>query len=326
MPFRIRVSLAILLGLLTLFFVGPLITPVRPLSNIVPIADLTDEDSQFVSVKDIEIHYKSFGNPDSDPVYLLLHGFGAHSYTWHELTSSLAERSYVIAFDRPAFGFTERPLKEDFNGFNPYTQEAQLELIKGLMDALSIEQALFIGHSAGARISVEFALAHPDKVTGLVLLDAAIYNSGARTGLGRLLLFTPQMNRMGPLFMRQFAGEPGLKVLRASWANPDALDDETLEAYQKPLQAADWDKALWELTKASSAPQFIPDLPTITQPALILTGLEDKTVPPELSKRLDADLPNSTYAEYEACGHVPQEECPIAVLETLQSWLNDQNF
>ncbi len=326
MPFRIRVSLAILLGLLTLLFVGPLITPVRPLSDTVPIRDLADNSSQFIEIDGLDIHYKTMGDPAADQVFLLLHGFGAHSYTWHELMPNLADRGYVIAYDRPAFGLTERPLREDWDDFNPYAPDSQLDILDNLLVSLSVEKAVLIGHSTGARLGTEFALQNPAKVAGLILIDAAIYNSGGRNGLTRLLFSTPQMNRIGPLLMRQFGGKPGLDVLRASWANPEAIDEETLKAYQKPLQVSDWDKALWEHSKASQAATLINDLPRLSQDTLVLTGLEDNTVAPELSKRLSEEIPNTSYKAYEACGHVPHEECPEKVLETINNWLDEQIF
>ena len=98
----------------------------------------------------------------------------------------------MVAFDRPAFGLTERPMPGDFpNGVNPYTADAQADLTVGLMDELGIEQAVLVGNSAGGTIAAHTALRYPERVKALVLVDAAIYGGGGSPSWARPLLTTP---------------------------------------------------------------------------------------------------------------------------------------
>ena len=326
MPFRIKISLAVLLSLLTLLIIGTLITTVRPLENTVDSESLADADSQFIDLRDLKVHYKTAGDPNSETSFILLHGFGSSLYTWHELMPVLAERAYVVAFDRIAFGLTERPLKEDWTGKSPYSQAAQREQLLELMNALGIDKAVLIGHSSGAALAAEFALERPEKVEALLLFDPAVYRTGGAPAWTKFLLNTPQMNRIGPLLMRQFGGEPGLNFLKAAWADPDKLTDADMAAYQRPLSIHDWDKALWELSKANQNSNLAKRLAELRPPVLILSGEEDKVVPLELSQRLAADLDTATLISFERCGHVPQEECPEEripeLLERLDKTLN----
>ena len=322
MPFRIKLTLVLLLSLLTLLLVAPLFTPVRPLPDTVTETALADPDSRFIRVNDLNVHYKtsSLSSPE-EPAFVLLHGFGASTYSWSRVLDEFGTLGRTVAFDRPAFGLTERPL--EWTGENPYSFQAQVNLSVGLMNELDIGRAVLVGNSAGAAVAVGVARDHPERVAGLILIDAAIY--AQRSGLATLLNRTPQMNRVGPLLMRQMSGEPGLEVLRSAWSDPEKLDEATVEAYRTPLQANDWDKALWEASRAQT-PRLEPVLPTLNMPALVITGQDDTIIPPEQSERLANDLPNATFAAFESCGHVPQEECPAPLMDVVRTWLIDEGL
>lgn len=321
MPFRLKVSIVILCSLLGLLLIGPLIIPIAPLRDTVPPRQLADPDSRFVTVDGVELHYKTAGDPGSPTAFVLLHGFGSSTYSWRVVMEGLAQYGFVVAFDRPAFGLSERPMPGEWQGQNPYSPEAQVELTVGLMDALGLERAVLIGHSSGGAVALQGALEHPERVSALVLVDPAVYRGGGPPAWSRWLLYTPQMGRLGPLLMRQLAGEPGQGFLEAAWSDPQKIDEATREAYRKPLQVENWDRALWELSKASRAPQLAGRLSEVGVPALVLYGADDQIVPPALSERLASELPEARAAALPNCGHVPQEECPEDFLAQLEPWL-----
>ncbi len=323
MPFRLKISLALFLAIILSVLLVPLFVPIPPLPNTVSEKDLADSDSQFIDIGDLTVHYKTASNtpPDASLTFILLHGFGSSLFTWHEVIEELGVYGKVIAFDRPAFGLTERPLHGSWQE-NPYTPQAQVKLLLGLMDSLGIDKAILVGNSAGGALAAQVALQHPERVTGLVLVDAAILKGGGAPAWSKPLLYTPQMNRMGPFVMRQIAGEPGENFIKSTWNNPDNLTEATLEGYQKPLQANHWDKALWELTKASRWVRLEPDLGKIQIPTLVISGAGDKIVPPTQSEKVSQLIPNAQFALFDSCGHVPQEECPVPFVETLATWLS----
>jgi len=314
-----RILLILVAVLLVAVLVGPFLVPVPPLEGTVPPEQLADPDSQFVEVNGLNVHYKTAGQ--GEPVLVLLHGFAASLFSWREVIGPLAENATVIAFDRPAFGLTERPMPGEWQGQNPYSPEAQVALTVGLLDDLGVEKAVLVGNSAGGTVATLTALAHPERVEALVLVDPAIYSGGGAPSLLRPLLRTPQMRHLGPLFARAIR-DWGDDFGRSAWHDPSKLTDEIWEGYKKPLQVDNWDRALWEFTVASHASQLEERLDELDLPVLVITGDDDRIVPTEQSIRLAAELPNAELVVIPECGHVPHEECPEAFFQAVTAFLS----
>jgi pimeloyl-ACP methyl ester carboxylesterase len=344
MPFRIRVSLWILAFFASLIVIGPLVVPIPPLTGLQPARALAWPTSSWLATPDLLVHAEVFaagaalriddegGDPDAlraadvagtTVTFALLHGFGASSRSWEETLPWLSERGLAVAYDRPAFGLTDRPMPP-FAAGNPYGPGAQVDTAIAVLDALGAERAVLFGHSAGGSIALATALAHPDRVAGLVLIAPAVYEGGGAPGWSRPLLFTPQLQRIGPVILRGLGGEQGTAFLRSSWADPARIPDATWEAYRRPLQVEGWDAALWELVKASRESDLTARLAAVQVPVLIVTGLQDAIVPPEQSERLVADLRGvpggARFASLPGCGHLPHEECPEAFRAAVTSF------
>ncbi|MDX9993129.1 MAG: alpha/beta hydrolase [Anaerolineales bacterium] len=313
----------ILVGVLIVFLlalgIGPFLVPVPPLEGTVSARELADPDSQFVEVNGLSVHYKEMGA--GQPVFLLLHGFGASAFSWREVMQPFSELGRVIAYDRPAFGLTSRPMPGEWSGENPYGSQAQAELVIGLMDALDIEKAWLVGNSAGGTVSVYTALRHPERVAGLILVDAAIYNGGGSPAWARPLLATPQMGHLGPLLARQLASS-GDDFIRSAFHDPALVTPEILEGYRKPLNVHNWDRALWELTAASRPLGLAERLDELNLAVLVLTGDDDRIVPTEESIRLADEIPNAALAIIPNAGHLPHEEKPAEFMEAVRNFLN----
>lgn len=324
MPFRIKASLVIIAFLLALVIVLPLVIPISPPDGVRPLAEVAG-NATFVEVAGVDLHVeRAAATRNTDTTFVLLHGFASSTYTFHHLAPLLAEYGNVIAFDRPGFGISERPMPEDFEGgFDPYTPAAQVELVVGLMDELGVRRAVLVGHSAGATVALQTAVAHPDRVTGLVLLGAPAYTSGGPGRLSRWLLNTPQLARLGPVFLRQLAGDAGMRLLNGSWYDPSAIDDETYAAYRLGTTVENWDRALWQISRAPAAQSLEGRLGALDIPVMLIAGAEDEIVPTSESEILAADLPSARLALLPACGHVPQEECPDALWGELEPWLTE---
>lgn len=312
----LMIVLAIVEVLLLVVLVGPFLVPVPPLTDTVPPETLADPDSRFIEVDGLRVHTKQTGQ--GEPVMLLLHGFGASTFSWREVMTPLAELGTVVAYDRPAFGLTERPLPDTdaWPGYNPYSTESQTRILIGLMDALGIDRAILIGNSAGGTVAVMTALTHPERVQGLVLVDAAIYAGGGTPSMLHPLFNTPQMQRIGPLIARRIR-QWGIDFGRSAWHDPSQIPPDFWEGYQKPLRADNWDRALWLLTSSSQKLGLEARLDEVTLPALVITGDDDRIVPTEQSVRLADELPDAKLVVIDACGHIPQEECPGAWLEAV---------
>ena len=311
-----RIAGSILLILLVILLIGPFLVPVPPLENTVSAESLADEDSKFIEVNGVSVHYKTYG--EGEPTFILLHGFGASLFSWREVVEPIAEYGTVIAYDRPAFGLTERPM--EWEGESPYSQDSQVELVIGLMDALGIEQATLVGNSAGGTVSMLTALKYPERVTSLILVDPAVYAGGGAPAWIRPLLGTPQFDHLGPLFARQLEAQ-GTEFLKTAWHDPSKITPEIFEGYQQPLQVENWDKALWELTVSSRESGLAERVSEFDLPILVITGDDDRIVPTEQSLRLAEELPNAELAVIPQCGHVSHEECPTEFMQAVTDFL-----
>ncbi|MCX7755739.1 MAG: alpha/beta hydrolase [Anaerolineales bacterium] len=311
----------IIIFLLLALLLGPFLVPIPPLENTVSERELADPDSRFIPVGELTVHYKQMGS--GEPVFILLHGFGASTFSWREVMAPFAELGRVIAYDRPAFGLTSRPMPGEWKGQNPYSPESQAAIVIGLMDALGVDTAWLVGNSAGGTVSVYTALTYPQRVSGLILVDAAIYTGGGSPGWVRPLLATPQMRRIGPLLARQIATS-GNDFIRSAFHDPSLVTPEVLEGYRKPLRAHNWDRALWELTAASRPLGLAERLNELNLPVLVITGDDDRIVPTEQSIRLANEIPGAALAVIPNAGHLPHEEKPAEFMQAVREFLKSR--
>jgi pimeloyl-ACP methyl ester carboxylesterase len=319
MPFRIRITLivlGVLVGAVTLL---PLVWPVPPLEGTRPAREVAGPDATWIDVGALSLHARIEGPASAEgPGVAFLHGFGSNLVSFAALQDALADMRRTVAWDRPAFGLTERVT----SGWdeNPYTPEAQVGHVVTALDAAGIERAVLVGHSAGGAIALQAALRFPNRVAGLVLLSPAVYRGGGAPAWSRWALYTPQLERIGPLLMRQLGGEPGERLLRSAYADAERLRPEVLAAYRSATDVQDWDRALWELVQASREPRLQGRLDEVEMPALVVTGSADQIVPPEQTRRLADALPDARLVELSDCGHVPQEECSDRLLREVGAW------
>jgi pimeloyl-ACP methyl ester carboxylesterase len=315
----------VLVAMLVALIVVPLVWPVPPLEGTVAAETLADPDSRFTEVDGLTVHYKAWGLPQEaaatvPTAFVLLHGFGASTFSWREVAEPLATRMPVVAFDRPAFGLTERPLA--WSGADPYAPETQAALTVALLDELGIERAVLVGHSAGGTIAALVAARYPERVAAIVLEDPAIFAGGPPRFLTPIFR-TPQLRRIGPLIARNLGGSAGDDFIRNAWHDPSKITPAIYEGYRTPLRAEDWDTALWLLTVAER-PADVPSVVSeIAAPTLFLTGDDDRIVPPEDTSRAATLVRGATLVTVEACGHIPHEEQPQAFLDAVEAFVDD---
>jgi pimeloyl-ACP methyl ester carboxylesterase len=306
-----------LLALLLLALVGPFLVPVPSLTNTVPPEQLADPDSQFIEIDGLTVHVKTMGH--GEPVFVLLHGFGASLFSWHAVMEPLSQYGKVIAYDRPAFGLTERPIT--WTGENPYRPQAAVDMLLGLLDHFNVQKAILVGNSAGGTVSMQFTLQHPDRVQALILVDPAVYEGGGGPSWLRPFYKTPQINHLGPLIVRSIQSR-GIDLIKMAWYDPSKITSETMAGYTKPLRADNWDLALWYFTVASQPSSLSERLSEFTLPVLVITGDTDIIVPTEDSVRLAGALPNASLVIILQAGHIPHEEQPDLFMQSVDKFLH----
>ncbi len=296
---------------------GPFLVPVPELEDTKPVAELAGDSGRFLNVRGFNVYYERQGSGPTTIV--LLHGFGASVFSWREVVEPLSSRYSVVAYDRPAFGLTERPL--DWDDWNPYGSEEQIDLLLEMLDKMSLSQVVLIGNSAGGTVAARFAVRASERVKALILVSPAVYTAEGMTIWLRPLLRTPQMRHLGPRLVRGIASS-GRTLMNMSWHDPSRITTEIVEGYRRPLTAENWDVGLWFFT-SSSRPrnQLSTELAALDRPILIVTGDDDRVVPTKDSVRLAREI-NAPLRVIEACGHLPQEECPDQFLRVVDEFLS----
>lgn len=269
---------------------------------------LADPDSRFAELAGVDVHHKVAG--DHGPAVVLLHHFYGSVATWRHVLADLGRDARVAAFDRPAFGLTARPRREDWVDGNPYTRERAARITLALLDHLEMDRAVLVGSSAGGSVALETFARAPERVAGLVLVSPAITGDVGPPPQLRPLLSSPPFRALAPATIRRFAGEVTRERIARSWADPTRATVEDVAAYTRWTRVPGWELALYELFVAEPPPDLRPVLRDIDVPAVVVSGDRDSVISPASNRRTADAIPTGRYVELAGCGHTPQEECP----------------
>lgn len=268
--------------------------------------------SQFIAHDGLQVHVRDEGpRGDPEPI-VLVHGTAASLHTWEGWAAELRKERRVIRFDLPGFGLTGP------NAANDYSIAVYVRFVTGLMDRLGVPRFVIGGNSLGGEVAWAVAHTHPQRVTRLILVDAAGYRfeSGA-VPLGFRVAGMPALQ---PL-MRNLL-PPGLMAqsLRSVYGDPSRVTPELLAHYS--------DMARREGNRAALRQRLIQrhtgreaDIRDLKLPTLILWGGQDRLIPPVWAERFARDIAGSKLVLFDRLGHVPQEEDPAATLVPVREFL-----
>jgi len=279
----------------------------------------TSPEKRFIEVNGFKVHYRMDGS--GKPLVVLLHGSFLSLRSWRLVFDQLAKTTTVLAFDRPAFGYTSRPLPSKAAGVS-YTPEAQSDLVIALMKKLGFSKAVLVGNSTGGTLALLTALRHPQHVEGVVLAGAMIYSGYATSEVPAFM--KPAMKAMTPVFsrlMKFLITRLYDRNIRGFWHNKERLGDAVLAEFRSDLMHGNWSRAFWELFLETHHLQLEKRLKTMSLPSLVITGEHDLTVKTEESIRLARELPCAELVVVPDCGHLPHEEQPEAFLVAVRKFL-----
>jgi pimeloyl-ACP methyl ester carboxylesterase len=306
----LRIKRPTLLGFLLLLLVGPFLVPVNTTGTQTKeeaAQALWQSKSNFTEFAGHQVHFVTSGDPDSERLIVLLHGFGASAFSYKDVLDPLGELGYVIAYDRAAFGFTERPTSWEEN---PYGIESQLSVLDQLIDRFGQgKEVVVLGHSAGGNIAASYAVENPEKVDTLILFAPAVLTTGGAPGFLNFLFDIPQLNHLGPLLVSTIATS-GLQILYESYFDQNQITDEVLAGYTAPLMVEGWEKAFWEFNKAPRNSGVGQRLEELAVPTLVITGDTDTIVPTADSVIVFQRIKGAELIEISQTGHLPNEEKP----------------
>ncbi len=265
----------------------------------------------------LPLHVEEYG--DGDRQIMLLHGFGANSYTWRGWIGALAKEHRVWSVELKGHGSAPAP-PDDL-----YSIHDHADLVRRLIVQKDLRQLTLVGHSMGGGVAllVAFRLLQEGRLERLVLVAGAAYPQRlppfvALATRGRLsewgLRFCPKRLLIG-------------RVLRSIVFDPGGVTDTQVAAYAEPLYSPAHRTAL-----IKTAMRIIPpDLEELTKhfseidlPTLLLWGRHDRVVPLDVAERLLRALPGARLEVMEDCGHVPPEELPKESLEIVLTFLTEE--
>lgn len=285
-----------------------------------PGANGTDSGSGFARLgppdAPVKLFYEEKGN---GPPILLIHGFGASTYTWRHIAPDLARDYRVIAVDMKGFGQSDKPFDDGYSVFD------QADLLAQLIEDLDLRDLTIVGHSFGGGVALVLVLDQDERLKGriskLVLLDSIAYPQDIPMFFRMLNM--PLVSHLG---VRMVPPSVQTRIaLQIAYLDNSKIEDEEVETYAAPLRTAAGKHAI-----IHSARQIVPEgieelsrrYKTIEQPTLIVWCDHDRIVPLDVGLKLRRTLPNSTLRLVEECGHMPQEEQPEATLGLLRDFLD----
>jgi pimeloyl-ACP methyl ester carboxylesterase len=310
------------LVVLALLLIVPFLIPVET-SGVKTYKEVAGEGATFATAQGIEIYYektdfvcqadKDCSNP---PVIFLMHGFGANTFSYREVTKPLSELGDVIAYDRPGFGLTERPTS--WEGENPYGSIGQDLILDELIQQFaSGRDVILVGHSAGGTLSAQYAVDNKGAVKALILISPAILSTGGSPSWLNWIYSIPQLNHLGPLLVSSIASS-GMDLLDESWYNKDLITEEVKAGYREPLSVTGWERGFWEFNRAPRAFDVRDRLDEITIPTLLITGDTDTVVATKDTEALATMIETSVLFVIPRSGHLAQEETPEGTMKAIR--------
>jgi pimeloyl-ACP methyl ester carboxylesterase len=316
MRLLLRSVLLLLAGALFFAIVGVALTwaPDLPVDGLK--ARWAPPPSQFIEVNGLQVHLRDEGPRDDPMPIVLLHGTSASLHTWEGWARALRGERRVIRFDLPGFGLTG-PNRE-----NDYSTAAYVQFLRGLVDKLGVQRFVLAGNSLGGQVAWTAAAQMPDRVTRVVLVDAAGYPLESITGaqsipLGFRIIATPGLRVLAQYTLPRGVIESSVRNV---YGDPTKVTPELVDLYSDMARREGNRKALARRI-GQGYNGDLSLLKTIKVPTLILWGGKDRLLPPELGQRFARDIAGAKLVVFDTLGHVPQEEDPERTVAAVRRFL-----
>jgi pimeloyl-ACP methyl ester carboxylesterase len=269
---------------------------------------------RFVEVDGVRLHYLERGQ---GPVLVLIHGNGVYGSDFEAsgLLERAAEHYRVIVFDRPGFGYSERPRTRI------WTPQAQARLLHHALQEIGVDATIVVGHSIGTLVALSMALDVPDFVRGLVLLSGYYYPSlrpdvpllapPALPLIGDLMRYT-----VSPLSSRML-WRPLTKAMFAPLPVPESFRRLPVWMMLRPgqVRAASADNTLMIPAALALSRRYAE----LKVPVTLVSGTQDRVVDPgHNSERLHERIAGSELKLQPAVGHMTHYAHPDQVMEAIE--------
>jgi len=270
-----------------------------------------------VVVDGVSIHVEEAGPETGSPVLVALHGFASGTFTWAGVAALLADQHRVVAWDRPPFGRSDRPPPSSGDA-DPYGPAADLRRTEQLLERLAGgHPPVLVGHSAGALLAVQVALAGTVPLAGIVLIAPAVDQGPPPTV--RAVSRLPGSALLGTTMVR--VGALGAAaVLRRTARHATPLTEATAAEAGRCLRIPGTAAALWHLTRTWQPPAVLDRLGELDVPAVVIGGIDDRIVDVP-AQRAVAEALGAELHLLEGAGHAPHEQRPDEVAAVVERFV-----
>ena len=224
------------------------------------------------------------------PTLLCLHGLVDTLEIWDRVAGGLGERGRVIRYDQRGHGESGAPA-------GPYAREDLASDAIRVLDACAAERAVLVGHSMGGIVSMTAALAHPDRVAGLVLIGTASQCSEKVAGWYERIALAGESDGTAGL-AKTIYGEKSRKQVTGDGPGIAHVTRTLKSLFDDPLT---------------------PKLSAIACPVLLLVGEKDP-MGPKASEIIASKLPDAELTVVPGCGHWIHVEEPDVTLRAYDRW------
>jgi len=291
-------------------------------------ARYTSESSQFLRLgEDTRIHYRDEGKPNG-PVIVLLHGAMASLHTWSPWVQELGDDYRIITVDLPGHGLTGA-VAPAFGAEDP-----MVAAVSAVVDDLAISRFVLGGNSMGGGVTWRFALAYPERVSAMLLVNAvpapswprinaqSAESESSQSAVGFTLLGQSWFRAIARYLDPSWLIRQGLEV---AYNRSAVVDDALVDRYYSMIMREGTRAAILARTGRWREPRPAFDLSVLTQPSLVMWGAQDAIIDVAVAEQFEQSLPNTTVVIYEDLGHIPMEEDPQRSAADVRRFMQD-NF
>ena len=322
-------TIGALVALITLLVIAlAVLTALSYHRQSVDRVDAAPASGHFVHAADVDMYVQEEGPKSGVPV-LFVHAAGSWSGTWKKAMDSLSAAGYhAIALDMPPLGYSERP------DTPRYSREDQAARIIGVLDGLHIQKAVIVAHSFGARAAMQAVLEHPERVSGLVLADAALTLDPTPTSSSGLMSALLSITMVRRVIVGATLANPAFtpRLLQLFVHDAASVTPYWVALYRQPLSVrgttnavADWLPSL-VLEQDHSISSDSAAYTNLSVPTLLIWGEDDTITPLTDGKQLATLIPGAQLVTVPGVGHMPQIEATDTFDTTLVQFLNAHTF
>ena len=255
--------------------------------------------------------------PGTGVPLVLMHGFPDSTHLYDRLLPHLAGRRPVVRFDFLGWGRSDKPPGYPYTAAN---QVGDLAAVVGALDEqVGAGELVLVAHDASGPPAIDWALANPERVVTLVLLNTYYHWTAGLRRPPRIALYsTPIIRAAARAIVRRW---PDLDRRFYTWQvggfiqDPAVRDQLVPQLYEQSLPAS---PAFWRLNDAllpavAARRRRIGDLRRFGRPVRVIFGARDRYLNPRVARNFAALFPNSQLHLLDGAGHYVQVDQPEQV-------------